>query len=142
MPLSVNPTRQRLHKNDLAGHVLGPMKEDGWATLILPAEAEGRQRIVLPRSGTVVERKEGGPTTITRKEDPLIEEFARLAPKKDVLGLEVINDRGLLWPEREGPEQIAQVKLRMGKDAFRKPVPAKAGTAGWRDDQALLVPPL
>ncbi len=123
---------QRLHNNDLAGHVLGPMKEEGWATLILPAEAQGRQKIVFPRSGTVVERQEGGPTTITRREDPLIEEFARLAPKKDVLGVEVIDDGALLWPEREGPEEIAEVKLVMGKDAFagqyqQRPAPLGGG---------------
>jgi hypothetical protein len=79
-----------------------------------------------------VERQQGGPTTIRRKEDPLLEEFARLAPKRDVLGVEVIDDGGLLWPEREGPEQIAEVKRVMGKEGFagqyqQRPAPLGGG---------------
>ncbi len=49
------------------------------------AEADGRQTVTFPRSGTVVEREESGPTRILYR-----------------AGLEVVpEDRGLLWSERK-----------------------------------------
>lgn len=47
---------QRLHKDDLTGHVL---KRSGWTHLNLPAIAEERTKIIFPMSGRVVERKAG-----------------------------------------------------------------------------------
>lgn len=46
---------QRLHENDLTGHLL----DRGYTHLALPAEAEREERIVFPVSGRVVERKPG-----------------------------------------------------------------------------------
>ena len=48
---------QRLHQNDLTGHLLA--KNAGYEHLCLPAEAEEHERRVFPVSGRVVEREAG-----------------------------------------------------------------------------------
>jgi predicted phage terminase large subunit-like protein len=47
---------QRLHKDDLTGHVL---KQSGWHHLSLPAIAEQRAKIIFPMSGRVQTREPG-----------------------------------------------------------------------------------
>ena len=47
---------QRLHQQDLTGHLL---EEAGWTHVALPAEAEEPERIVFPVSGAVHEREPG-----------------------------------------------------------------------------------
>lgn len=47
---------QRLHQQDLTGHVL---EEGGWVHISLPQDPPEPQRIVFPVSGRVIERKPG-----------------------------------------------------------------------------------
>jgi predicted phage terminase large subunit-like protein len=50
---------QRLHKNDLTGHIIDELKEQGWQVLKLPMEAKERQVMVFPVSGREVTRQPG-----------------------------------------------------------------------------------
>ena len=50
---------QRLHENDLTGHVLKTALDHQWTVLRLPLEAEGSETITYPRSGRVHSRQPG-----------------------------------------------------------------------------------
>jgi predicted phage terminase large subunit-like protein len=87
---------QRLHEQDLTGHLLA--KESGWTHLCLPAEAPRRTVITLPISGREITRPEGD----------------------------------ILWPEREGPKELAETKRNLGSYGYagqyeQNPAPAEGG---------------
>lgn len=89
---------QRLHEDDLIGHIQATREHDDWVFLTIPTEAEQDERLVFPISGQVIERKEGD----------------------------------LLWPEREGPAEIAAAKERLGSYGYaaqyqQRPVPREGG---------------
>lgn len=50
---------QRLHENDLTGHLLKEKKDEGWYHLNFEAEAEDRRTIIFPMSGKKVRREVG-----------------------------------------------------------------------------------
>lgn len=54
---------QRLHEDDLTGHVL---TQGDWTVVSLSAEAEQDETVRFPISGRVVERKQGDPLDATR----------------------------------------------------------------------------
>ncbi len=85
---------QRLHMDDLTGHVL---KEGGWEHVCIPAIAEKDEDVVFPSGHTVHRCAES-----------------------------------LLWPEREGQEQINKARLRLNSYGFagqyqQRPVPLEGG---------------
>jgi predicted phage terminase large subunit-like protein len=91
---------QRLHTQDLIGHIQATCAKDGWTFLKIPAEAEKDETIVFPISGRVIERKEGD----------------------------------LLWPEREGPAELAAERERLGSYGYsaqyqQNPVPREGALA-------------
>jgi predicted phage terminase large subunit-like protein len=91
---------QRLHEEDLVGHIKATCQEDGWTFVEIPAEAEEDTHIVFPLSGRVIERKEGD----------------------------------ILWPEREGPKELAAMKERLGSYGYaaqyqQHPVPREGALA-------------
>lgn len=71
---------QRIHDDDVTGHVLARSLPGEWTHLCVPAEAPEHMQVVFPRSGRVVVRDPGE----------------------------------LLWPEREGPDELAAMKRAMG----------------------------
>lgn len=91
---------QRLHTQDLIGHIQATRAHDDWTFLTIPTTAEHDERIIFPLSGEVVERKEGD----------------------------------LLWPEREGPDELAAAKERLGSYGYsaqyqQNPVPREGALA-------------
>jgi predicted phage terminase large subunit-like protein len=91
---------QRLHTQDLIGHIRATCAQDNWTFVEIPAEAEQDERIVFPISNRVIERKTGD----------------------------------LLWPEREGPAELAAEKERLGSYGFaaqyqQNPVPREGALA-------------
>lgn len=87
---------QRLHQNDLSGHLLS---QGGWVHLNLPAEFEPSRR-TFTSIGWSDPRKEEGE---------------------------------LLWPERNGPEEIEKAKKQLGPYGYagqfqQRPVPAGGAT--------------
>lgn len=71
---------QRIHDDDLVGHILGKATGGDWTVLKIPAEARDAHVVTFPRSGRQVHR-----------------------PAGDVL-----------WPEREGPAELAAVREDLG----------------------------
>jgi predicted phage terminase large subunit-like protein len=91
---------QRLHTEDLIGHIQATRQHDDWTFLTIPTTAEHDERIIFPLSGEIIERKEGD----------------------------------LLWPEREGPDELAAAKERLGSYGYsaqyqQNPVPREGALA-------------
>lgn len=66
---------QRLHMDDLTGHVLAKPPAEGeqpWTVVSVPAEAKQDERLVFPISGRVVERKRGDPIDERRFPKPVL----------------------------------------------------------------------
>lgn len=61
---------QRLHQNDMTGHVLS---ERGWVHVCIPGLAEVDERYVFPRSGRVVTRRPGELLWLEREGEEAIE---------------------------------------------------------------------
>lgn len=85
---------QRLHEKDISARCL----ELGYTHLCLPAEAERKTLVILPRTKTEIVREPGD----------------------------------LLWPEREGPAEIAIAKAALGPYGYagqyqQRPAPAEGG---------------
>ena len=93
---------QRLHDDDLTGHLLARDKTQEWTHVCLPTEAKTRTVVHFPS------------------------------------GREVIREAGsLLWPEREGPEEIASLKVANGTRDFEAQYnqePAPPGGAMFHTD--------
>src|SRR5271155_3508850 len=90
---------QRLNDLDLSGYLLDL---GGWEHLKIECEYEERRVYTFPRSRRLIVREadhslrhEADGQTITR-----------------------IEDGGLLWPAREGPNEIAERKLNLGSMGF------------------------
>jgi predicted phage terminase large subunit-like protein len=71
---------QRLHTQDLIGHIRATCAQDDWTFVEIPAEAEQDERIVFPISNRIIERKAGDLLWLAR-EGP-----AELAAEKERLG--------------------------------------------------------
>lgn len=100
---------QRLHDQDLAGHLLA---QGGWDHLCLPTEYEPTRRVYV--GGRLEERPSSECATSIGWTDPRSEPGA------------------LLWPARFGAEQVAQAKLVLGDYGFsaqhqQRPTPATGG---------------
>ena len=93
---------QRLHEDDLTGHVLEGAKAEAWTVLSIPGEAETKTTVIFPRSKTKVTREPRKATMIEFRTGKVISR----------------DDNGLLWPEREGPEEIEEQKINMGSYVF------------------------
>ena len=122
---------QRLHKNDLAGHVLGPMKEEG-RNAHPACGGPGTPEDCFPALGHRRGAPGGRPDHHHAQGRPTDRRVRAASAKEGRAGGGVIDDGGLLWPEREGPEEIAEVKLVMEKDAFagqyqQRPAPLGGG---------------
>ena len=101
---------QRLNELDLAGYIL---ELGGWEHLKIEGEFEQRRVYIFPRSQRQIIRES--------------DHVERLAA--DGRPTARIDDGGLLWPAREGPEEIAERKLNLGSMGFasqyqQRPAPA------------------
>ena len=90
---------QRLNELDLSGYLLDL---GGWEHLKIEGEFEERRIYTFPRTGQQIVRE----ADHTIRHDSDGQTMIRL------------DDGGLLWPEREGPQEIAERKLNLGSIAF------------------------
>lgn len=66
---------QRLHEDDVTGHLLSKKDADGtarWQHISIPAEAEGRTVIHFPKSGKEIVREDGEPIFAKRESKELL----------------------------------------------------------------------
>lgn len=114
---------QRLHENDLTGHLLA--KDSGWFHLCLPAEYEPKLMVTIPGGKTV---------------------SATCPPQRQLDGGRIIqgdprDEPGqLLWPEHMPRPELESLKQELGPFGVagqlqQRPAPAEGGilkTAWWR----------
>lgn len=118
---------QRLHEEDATGHLI---EQGGYHHLCLPAEYEPKHPFVYPDKVFIAPR--------TRVDEETGEET--ILPGRELPGDPRKEAGELIWPYHFGPDQVDELKLRLG--AYRaagqlqqRPAPAEGGilkTKWWR----------
>jgi predicted phage terminase large subunit-like protein len=116
---------QRLHERDLTGHLL---EQGGWEHLKLPGVARERA-IICFREPLPPERSAG---LIAAAEDAVPEPLPPHVQEADTAHVYVREEGDILHPDREGPEEIADAKRRLGSYGYagqydQDPSPAEGG---------------
>lgn len=133
---------QRLHENDVTGHLLD---QGGYHHLCLPAEYDPSHPFVYPDHVDLPGRVEQVPVRDENGEI-LTDEQGEPVTTPDVIAARTLpgdprtEDGELLWPGHFGPDELAELKRRMGSyrsagQLQQLPAPPEGGifkTAWWR----------
>jgi predicted phage terminase large subunit-like protein len=119
---------QRLHEEDVSGHILSSDGSEDWCHLMVPAEYEWRRHCV-----TVLGWQD--PRGLDDNNEPLVSVLpsGERVPRDTEAANELDRRDGvLMWPERFGSSEIARIKAELGPYLAsgrlqQSPMPAKGG---------------